>query len=349
VARNWKDQGVAVWLVRCGKRGEGGETIALENGLVGIGWGELGDLRGLTNLDAVRKRLAATYQNGKPATLENWARQINTFLNWIKPGDVVAMPLKETPAVAFGTVKGDYAYTPDAIGPLVHQRSVQWVRDDVPRQEIGQDLLYSLGAFMTVCQIKRNEAERRIDALLRGESDPGIQDQNVDVAEEEDAEVAGRNLSQDVEDQVRAMIGKRFHGHDLARLVDEILRIEGYATDRSPAGPDGGVDILAGRGPMGFEGRLAVQVKSGNTVCDAPTLRELQGVMANFGATHGLLVSWGGFTKVARAEARRLFFQIRLWDSNQLIGRIQELYTRLPENVRAEMPMKQIWTIAIDD
>ena len=40
--------------------------------------------------------------------------------------------------------------------------------------------------------------------------------------------------------------------------------------------------------------------------------------MSNFGATRGLLVSWGGFTKAARAEARRLFFQIRLWDSDAL-------------------------------
>jgi restriction system protein len=61
------------------------------------------------------------------------------------------------------------------------------------------------------------------------------------------------------------------------------------------------------------------------------------------------LVSWGGFTKVARAEARRLFFQVRLWDSDDLIGRIQQLYDRLPEALRTEMPMRQIWTAAVDD
>ena len=150
---------MAVWLVRCGEKGEGGEAIALEHGLVGIGWGELGDLSPLTSLDAVRQRFAATYESDKPATLENWARQVNTFLNWIKPGDIVAMPLKETPAVAFGTVTGEYRFAQDAIEPLVHQRAVKWVHDDVPRQAIGQDLLYSLGAFMTVCQISERRRE----------------------------------------------------------------------------------------------------------------------------------------------------------------------------------------------
>jgi restriction system protein len=277
-------------LVRCGKRGEGGETVALEQGLVGIGWGDLGDLQSLKDLPAVRERLASTYDGEKPGTLENWARQVNTFLNWIKPGDIVALPLKEAPAVAFGRVTGEYRFAKDALEPLMHQRSVKWVREDVPRQAIGQDLLYSLGAFMTVCQIKRNDAEKRVEALLRGEPDPGMRDEKVDVAEEDDAEASGRNLSLEIADQIRTMIGQRFHGHELARLVGEILRVDGFSTHVAPAGPDGGVDILAGEGAMGFDGmRLAVQVKSGTTVCDAPTLRELQGVMANFGASHGLL------------------------------------------------------------
>jgi restriction system protein len=81
-------------------------------------------------------------------------------------------------------------------------------------------------------------------------------------------------------------------GHELAQLVGDILRAEGFVTTVSPAGPDGGVDILAGQGSMGFDGAtLAVQVKSGQA--DAPTLHELQGVMSNFGATRGLLVCWG--------------------------------------------------------
>ncbi len=101
---------------------------------------------------------------------------------------------------------------------------------------------------------------------------------------------------------------------------------------------------------MGFDGAtLAVQVKSGGVVVDAGTLRELQGVMANFGAGRGLLVSWGGFTKTTRAEARRLFFQIRLWDSNAVIEKITDVYGRLSPEVQAELPLRRIWTLVADD
>jgi restriction system protein len=101
---------------------------------------------------------------------------------------------------------------------------------------------------------------------------------------------------------------------------------------------------------MGFDGAtLAVQVKSGGVVVDAGTLRELQGVIANFGATRGLLVSWGGFTKTARAEARRLFFQIRLWDSDAVIEKIAEVYESLTPDVQAELPLRRIWTLVPDE
>lgn len=71
--------------------------------------------------------------------------------------------------------------------------------------------------------------------------------------------------------------------------------------------------------------------------------------MANFGASRGLLVSWGGFTKTARAEARRLFFQIRLWDSNAVIEKVTEVYERLPPEVQADLPLRRIWTLVAED
>jgi hypothetical protein len=139
----------------------------------------------------------------------------------------------------------------------------------------------------------------------------GLEPAPLEVPSDEGDQAAPVDFDRLSRDQISKRIGARFHGHELAQLVGEILHAEGFVTSVSPAGPDVGVDILAGQGSMGFDGAmLAVQVKSGAQQADAPTLRELQGVMSNFGATRGLLVSWGGFTKAARAEARRLFFRL---------------------------------------
>jgi restriction system protein len=334
-----------LWMVRCGRHGEG-ESVALEQGVVGIGWEHAGDLTGLNTTEAVRTRLQQSYTDTKPATLTNWVGQVDAFVNRIQVGDLVALPLKSTPAVAFGRITSGYRYSPEAPESVRHQRTVKWIREDVPREAIDQDLLYSLGAFMTVCRIKRNDAEKRIEALLAGKRSSFANQ----LPEDDAAEAAPVDIAELSRDLIRAKLADTFVGHDLARLVGELLRAQGFITQVSPAGPDGGVDVLAGQGGMGFDGnRIVVQVKSGGVVSDTGTLRELQGVMANFKATHGLLVSWSGFTKTARVEARRLFFEIRLWDSNDVIARVQELYHALSSELQAELPLRQIWTLVSDE
>jgi restriction system protein len=339
---------VTLWMVRAGRYGEG-EHDALAVGVVGIGWPELGDLSKIGTSEEIRARLNSTYPAAKSSTLANWAGQIDAFRFRMHVGDLVALPLKSTPAVAFGRLTGDYQFAAGAVDALRHQRSVEWVSDGIPRDVIDQDLLYSLGAFLTVCRISRNDAERRLRALLAGPPIPGHDGAapgTTTVIEPDDVADAAVDLGEIGRDQIRRRLAERFSGHDLARLVGELLKAEGFVCEVSPPGPDGGVDVLAGEGGMGFDGAtMAVQVKSGSALVDAPTLRELKGVKDTFGAKRGLLVSWGGFTRTARQEARRLFFEIRLWDSDAIIDKLQELYNRLPADVQAEIPLQRIWTL----
>ena len=74
--------------------------------------------------------------------------------------------------------------------------------------------------------------------------------------EEVDLETAAR-------DQLAKLIIRKFKGHGLERLVEGVLKAQGYTTYRSPMGPDKGVDLLAAPGPLGF-GHPGICV---NTVC----------------------------------------------------------------------------------
>ncbi|MEO5373128.1 MAG: restriction endonuclease [Alphaproteobacteria bacterium] len=72
-------------------------------------------------------------------------------------------------------------------------------------------------------------------------------------------------------------------------------------------------------------------------------LRELQGVMPGFGATHGLIVSWGGFKDSVIREARRLYFQIRLWDAGDPVDALQETYEKFPaKSSRRKVPGEKL-------
>ncbi|WP_431902217.1 restriction endonuclease [Micromonospora chalcea] len=54
-----------------------------------------------------------------------------------------------------------------------------------------------------------------------------------------------------------------------------------------PPGSDGGIDITAGRGPLGLDSpRLLAQVKSGSQI-GSPIIVQLHGVMTTHGAEQG--------------------------------------------------------------
>jgi restriction system protein len=327
---------MTLWLVRAGSSGEG-EAWALENGFAVIGWQEMPDLSGFADRDAIRTELAKHYPAKSQAALTNWAGQVYSFAARIKVGDLIALPLKSRSAVAIGRVDGEYQYLPG--GEYKHVRKVVW-EQEFARTAFDQDLLYSLGAFMTVCQIQRGNAEARVQAMLSGSVAP------LTPVPADDPDPVKPDPERQGRDMITALITERFKTHDLERLVEGILKVQGYQVHRTRPGADGGVDLLAGRGPLGFDApRLAVQVKSSKDAADVKVVRELQGVLQDFGAEHGLFISWGGFNKAVYAEERKRFFNIRLWDADLLVDALLDCYDRLSPELQSELPLKRIWTV----
>ena len=195
---------------------------------------------------------------------------------------------------------------------------------------------------MTICQISRNEAEKRIREMLKA---PGkvIKPDPVTPENEIDLEETGR-------DQIARLLERRFRGHDLTRLIEALLKAQGYTTYMSPPCPDKGIDILAAPGPLGFGNpRLCVQVKSGNDQVDSPTLNQLIGAMQNVQADQGLIVSWSGFKQTVERERAVQFFKVRFWNQDDIISELLTHYDSLDEDLRAEIPLKRIWTVASQD
>jgi len=327
---------MTLWLVRAGRIGER-EQMAAERNLAIIGWEDMPDLAKLKSRDELTNILSETYPDQKKNALRNWEAQLWAFSKTMQIGDLVALPLKSRRAILFGTVKGDYKYEPLFPAEFKHTRPVSW-QHEIPRNRIDRDLLYSLGASSTVCSVSRSNAENRIKSLLNGKM-PAV-DQPINEPEDAgDLEQLGR-------DQISDAIIRAFKGHKLAHLTAAVLQAQGYKVLVSPEGPDGGVDIIAGRGPLGFEPpRLVVQVKSSDSPVDVRTVREFNGVIGEFGAESGLIVAWGGFQGNVHKEAARHYFKIRLWNADDLVQMIQDNYDNLPEDIQNELPLKKIWVL----
>jgi len=338
----------AIWLVRAGRYGDQ-EQAVLDNDIVTIGWNELGDISNYKNKEDFFTFFERVYPNEKPKAIINKANQVWRFKNEIEIGDLVVLPLKQEPSIAVGEVMSDYEFTKNFGSDISHTRRVKWITKDMPRTSLNQDLLYSLGAFMTVCRIQRNDAETRIPTAVQsylGKVSTNSPQVLTTVEESLDDKSVVADLETLGKDQIRSFINQQFAGHRLQDLVSAIFEVEGYATVVSPPGKDGGVDILAGKGLLGLEEpRICVQVKATSTPSGIDVVNSLLGVVASYGASYGLIVSMGGFTQDARKKAKEQFFKVRLWDSNDLINATLRNYHKLSDDIQASLPLKQVWVV----
>jgi restriction system protein len=161
------------WMVRAGRSGER-EAEALEQSLIIAGWPEMGDLTEFTTRRELHAAVRAAYPHRSRTVVANWTGQLWRLVRVIEIDDLVVIPLKTVPDhVAIGRVTSGYQYRRDAAPDRRHVRPVVWLQRAQPRSAIKQDLLYSLGSLLTICQLRRNGAARRIATLADTGADPG--------------------------------------------------------------------------------------------------------------------------------------------------------------------------------
>ena len=301
------NDGPKLYLARAGQNEED-EELALENNVAIIDFRDIPSLEDLRDYEAVAKLVSDMFPDEKLRRRCNFAGQLWPFSSGMQEGDLVVLPRKLTSKIAIGRVTGPYQFS-ELNSEFRHTRPVQWLQTDIPRTTFEQDLLYSFGAFMTVCNISRNDAARRVSAVLKGKGDPGPSVPTGTTTKEspptEDQAEPIPDLVQMAHDKVVARIQSRFSGHGLRRLVDAVLRVRGWVTKVSPPGPDGGADILARRGSFGLDGpRLCVRVKLEQNAADVTVYRTLQGTMQTCNAEQGLLVCWGATAPSFRNRSR---------------------------------------------
>ncbi|MGR6129210.1 restriction endonuclease [Paenibacillus sp. SER-28] len=341
---------MTIWLFRAGRSGEY-ENKFLNDERVYLTWDHLEtDLRNFKEKQQLYNYLMSEYDVEKTNRARNWASQIWPIAHEMKIGDWVVLPSKIKSAVHIGEITGEYYYDEKRENPYNHFRKVKWFATDIPRSNFDQDILYSFGAFMTVCRIQRNDAEERIKAMRKNnwrtlnKYHKVKVDLKSNIAGDEESSI---DLEVHAEDSIIKYITRKIKGNNLTTIVNAILKAKGFTTYQSPEGPDKGVDILASQGDLGFGSpKICVQVKSEEDPISRPILDQLVGTMHNFKADYGLLVSWSGFKNSVDREIPNQFFKVRLWDQKKVVEQLLENYDQLDEEIKSLIPLKRIWVMA---
>lgn len=343
---------MAAWMVRAGRTGER-ESWALENQVSGGGFREVGDLISCQTRDEILDVVRAAWPDKPLPAIRNFAAQLWTLRSRIQIDDIIVMPLKTSMQIAIGRCSSVYRYLDNEDPGLRHAVGVTWHRTDVSRTVFKQDLLFSLGAFMTVCRIDRNDAEKRLTNILSGGVDPGAEIPSFDsgsatsVADDSVDEVNQVDIEAVALDAIRIRLIEIFQSHQLSELTAAILRARGLTCVVSPPGPDKGIDIVAGAGPLGLDSpRIVVQCKSGEAPVDITVIQRLQGAMSTTGAEQALLVAFGGVNKAAGELLTNQQFKVKVWDADALVRVLLQEYSRLDSSIQELIPLRSIWTLA---
>lgn len=353
---------MAVWVVRAGRGGED-EDWNLSQGRAGVGFAEVASLQDCHSREDIRALVDATFPNDPPGRRSTAAAQLWAIRGSMQPGDMIIMPLKRSGLLAFGTCTARYSY--DAAQPDARRRHhirVNWQPEHVSRTALKDDLLNTINGALTVFSPSRNNAAARLAAVASHGQDPGSnttqEEANgrpapppkratpVEEPNEELVDPLTLPTFEAIRDRIRNHIVENFTGHKLTHLVADILHARGFVCQVSPEGADGGIDILAGTGPLGLDDpTLAVEVKSELGTIGATVVRGLQGAMTAHTAKQGLVVAWGGFKATARSEFYQKRTMIRFWDAEDILDQIFEVYPQLSSETKARLPLKQVWVL----
>jgi restriction system protein len=257
----------AAWLVRGGEVGDR-EEPAFTQGLVIIGWNEVGDLSSCMTRESVRQALSAAYPEAAGNVVANWTGQLWRFREQIGVGDLVVMPLKTRPGqVAIGQVTGPYEYRGQEAVGFRQVRQVGWLQTEILRDVFRPDLRASITSLLTVCGLTRNDAARRIAHIAAQGTDPGLDgSEEITTAEELLADAASRDPADPRRLTIRSFLE---HWGQTRRTGGVVAAIKGDLADKGlttrPAFTEGSVEDEITLVPVASESGAAAPAAGGDT------------------------------------------------------------------------------------
>lgn len=334
-----------VWGIHGGSSGEAFELFTEEN-VVAIGFATQ-NLSGVPDdPSAFRAIVEGLYPDRTPNSIANTAGQLRRFRYEVAIGDIVVYPAKQDRTYRIGRVTGDYSFNADAIS-YPHRRAVSWLKS-VDRDAFSQSTRYELGSAMTLFRVKSHAGEF-LAALAGDQPSSSVTASTDDPAEAIGTTAAAVQVAQSTEDFVLERIRANYHSFAFEEFVADLFTAMGYKAEPTRKTGDHGVDVIAGRGPLGLDPPiLKIQVKAGTTPTGDPELMKLNGSVAQHEGEAGVLISLGGFTSNALKQAQTLK-SMRLVGPSEFVSLVLDHYDLLPEQTRQNIPLRQVWAPDVGD
>ena len=158
-----EDHSVHYWFYAPGKDASHWENFYRE-GIMAIGWGEVGDLRAFSGKEEIRERLQEVF--GETYSYKNAAHALWQFANEIKSQDVIFVKKGMRTVVGRGVVESEYQYDENREDGFNHIRRVRWTGkgnwefSGLPLMKTLTDITSYTGQLNQLRELVENEEEQ---------------------------------------------------------------------------------------------------------------------------------------------------------------------------------------------
>lgn len=201
-----------------------------------------------------------------------------------------------------------------------HVRYVAWNEKRISRDALSRITKNSLGSTLSVFEVQAAQTEDIVGLFQKGKQT--TIDSQID---EEDRNADLEEVFEKLQDRIM-----QFSPEQMEELVKEVLMAMGYIAERTPVGPDRGIDVFASKDGLGLEDpRIFVEVK------------HREGKMGS--SDKCVFVSTGGFTQEAKYEAERSAIPLTLVDIQKLSSIIERYYDNFSVSGKILLPLKKVY------
>ena len=145
-----------LWVVRAGQKSRFINSI-IENSEIYLPWeGYRYPLNTCITADEYREIVKKEKGTENRTSVSNWSGQINSFVNEIKIGDYVLIPMFKSREYVLATVSGEYTFNDKNENGMYHSRKINIMHTRIPANIFSQPVRYSLGAFRTIFKVKQD-------------------------------------------------------------------------------------------------------------------------------------------------------------------------------------------------
>ena len=316
----------------------------IENGVVSLGWPDMGDIFALPNSrDAFKQRLTETHPNTKPGAVPVDAGTLYKFVHEVKQGDIVIYPSKHDRTINIGVVNAKKWHSltlkPWA-GDFPNHIEVVW-KGHYPRSDFSQAALNEISSAVTLFRVRKHASEflAKIGALAGATS--SVADSEAPVPDDVASQTTSRLAEENTEDFIIRRIHSGLSGYEFEHFVAHLLQCMGYTARVSEKSGDGGVDVIAHTDQLGFEPPIIkIQCKRQTSQTGEPDVSQLLGTLGE--GEFALFITLGSYSRQARVRERNNS-RLRLLDGEDLADLVLQHYDRMLPRYRALLPLKKIY------